>query len=188
MKELVALVGSAKSVIDNGFSRVGRRLDAASPADRALVLLSARAVSLADALTLLALHQHANEALPLLRSLIDLALHARWIAAQDSGARARRFLDERREADWQSAWDARRLSERARGAEALAHAASYQDHLHANAAGLPWSHLFGDAGAGVGPEALLRETAAAMGHVVAALERRWPGGFEGAERLLQERR
>lgn len=191
MKELVSLVGSAKSVIDNGFSRVGRELDGRSAADRALMLLAARAVSAANALILLATNSHANEALPVLRSLIDLALNARWIAAADSDARAEAFLAERETDDWGRAWDGSALASRARAAglpEGLALAAPYGAHLHANAQGLPWGHVLGEARPGVGAEELLGAAAAAMGHVVTALEARWPGNFEGAEKLLQHSR
>lgn len=44
MNELLRIVGLAKVRADAGFSRVGRRLNAADPADRALMTLALEAL------------------------------------------------------------------------------------------------------------------------------------------------
>ena len=84
MNDLIKTVGLAKIRADAGFSRVGRRLNSNDCVDRALMLLTARALSTANALTRLCLDGHANESLPLLRALAEFSLTARWIVVADS--------------------------------------------------------------------------------------------------------
>src|SRR5205807_1236759 len=83
MKKYTEMLGLAKARIDHGFSQVGKRLAADDPAQRALMMLASRAVAVSNALMLLALNNHANEGLPLLRSLLQLAVEARWIDEKD---------------------------------------------------------------------------------------------------------
>ena len=64
---------------------------------------------------------------------------------------------------------------------------SCYDHLHANAQGLPWGHVFEDnAQKGASGDDVLRTAAAIMGHVLKALELHWPGKFNGAEHLWEK--
>lgn len=188
-QQLVAAVGSAKSRIDAGFSRVGRALGKDDVAARALMTLAARAVAKANALALLAVNSHANEALPILRSLLETAVQMRWIAGGSSRERAAEVLEERRTADWGSLWQEGTLRRRADALGVVDATfervlSSCREHLHANAAGLPWGHLYADKDdGGVSPEDLLRATAAVMGHVVKALDEKWPGSFPGAEEM-----
>jgi hypothetical protein len=183
MKEELQRIGRAKTVIDRGFSRVGAELSAGDEVARALMLLSCRSVAVSNALMVLAQHNHANEALPLLRSLLELSVHARWIAAADSESRAREFLREHDRPQWDGLWAGRRLDERC---AALGFPAELRDkvqrwcreHLWGNAAGLPWAHVFTLAEPREAASADVLETAAGlMAEVVAALERRWPGRF-----------
>ena len=188
MKESIKLIGLAKARADNGFSQVGRTLDPADPVDRVLMLLASRAIATANAILLLSLNNHANEGLPLLRSLFEIAAHIRWIAAQDSTARAREFLEEHRAPSWDAVWSGSRLKERMK---VLGFGAALEDqvmvscydHVHGNAAGLPWGHVFEEnAHKGMSADDLLKTTAALMEHVITALDSRWPGMFPAAAR------
>ncbi|MBI3551976.1 MAG: hypothetical protein HY077_05605 [Elusimicrobia bacterium] len=191
-KEYPALIGRAKTAIDNGFSRVGKKLDAASAADRALMLLASRAVAVANALVLLAQNSLANEAAPLLRSLLEIAAAMRWIAAENSEERAIEALEESETADWAGLWQTDRLLERMRASgfpRDLEDRVGLlcREHLRGNAQGLPWGHKFEhDKGKGISGEELLRIAALASGHAVKALDVRWPGNFEGAEQLWEK--
>jgi hypothetical protein len=187
-KELVAVVGKAKSSIDTGFSQVGKSLKSGDEVAKALMILAARAVAKANALALLAEHSHANEALPILRSLLETAVQMRWISAKDSARRAGDVLGEREKATWQEIWDDARVKVRAQELgfwdERLSRVlSSCREHLHANAAGLPWGHLYAEKDGGVPPDEVLRATAALMGHAVKALDETWPGKFPGAEEM-----
>jgi hypothetical protein len=187
MKDYVKLIGVAKARVDNGFSRVGKTLDPADPADRALMLLASRCVALANAALLLGMNNHPNEGLPLLRSLLELASHMRWISSQDSAERARRFLEEHIRLDWENLWPSARLRERsgvlglpARVQERILRACG--EHIHANALGLPWGHVFAqNADKGVSAEEYLEMVSVLMGHVVKSLDLRWPGNFPADE-------
>ena len=146
MKTYLELLGRAKSTIDNGFSQVGRALSPQDAAQRALMLLASRAVAVSNALMLLSTHNHANEALPLLRSLLQFAVEMRWISQADSAGRARKFLEEHKDPQWESLWNTPRLLERMNAlsfqttlVEAAAN--SCRDHIHANSQGLPWGHV-----------------------------------------------
>lgn len=183
MKEALQRLGRAKTVIDRGFSRLGPELKADDAADRALMLLSCRSVAVSNALMVLVQHNHANEALPLLRSLLELAAGMRWIAAADSAARAKDFLEEYARPQWDGIWSDRRIRERCA-------AVGFPDpvrekvqgwcraHQWGNAAGLPWAHVFAAPQPPDAPASEVLEAAVAlMGEAVAALERRWPGRF-----------
>lgn len=188
MKDFIRLIGEAKVRVDNGFSRVGKSLNPADPVDRALMLLASRCVALANAMLLLGMNNHSNEGLPMLRSLLEMASHMRWIASQESAPRARQFLEEHEDPDWERLWPRARLLERCRRAglpefilEKIL--ASCRQHVHANAAGLPWGHLFDrDAVAGISAEEYLQAASILMGHVVESLDLRWPGSFGAGKR------
>lgn len=191
-QELIARIGLAKARIDNGFSQVGRALDAGDPAGQALLRLSARAIAMANALALLCRNNHATEALPLLRSLVEIGARMRWVAQEDGAVRAAELAEESRNPDWESWWSSPRLKARM---EALGFPRwlseralfSCYDFVHGNAQGLPWSHkLAQESGAGGAPEDVLRAASAALAQALRALERHWPGRFQGAEETWEE--
>jgi hypothetical protein len=183
MKEALQKLGLAKTVIDRGFSRVGPELSAGDDVARALMLLSCRSVAVSNAIMVLAQHNHANEALPLLRSLLELSMHMRWIAAADCESRAKEFLREHDRPQWDGLWASRRIEERG---EALGFPPELRAkvqlwcraHLWGNAAGLPWAHVFtSPEPRDAGTADVLEAAAGLMAEAVAALESRWPGRF-----------
>lgn len=184
MKNFIAAIGAAKSAVDNGFSRAGKKLRESDVVARALMLSASRSVALSNAIVVLADRGHANEALPLLRSLTEFAAAARWIAEKENEARAAAFLKEAETGSWRDFFDDARLAVRLKvaGAPALVGERalmSCRDHILANAQGLPWGHVFaGGAPAGLSPEELVEAAAACMGLLVKALQRRWPEDFE----------
>jgi hypothetical protein len=189
MNELIKTVGLAKMRVDAGFSRVGRRLKSDDPADRALMLLAARAVSTGNALTLLCRDGHSNEALPLLRAIAEFAALMRWIAAAETGPRARIALAELEAPRWEMLWSDARLKERAEdfGVPVWAAAAalgSAPDFARGNASGLPWGHVFAE-GILTGRKAdeTLGAAAVWLSLALEALDRRWPGDFPGAAEM-----
>jgi hypothetical protein len=192
MKELILHVGKAKVSVDAGFSKVGRKLTAPKPADRAAMVLAARAISAANALCALCERGHANETLPLLRAVAEWSLSLRWLSEQDADKRADAVLDELN-ADWQALWPVDRLRERAGAfrvpALTLATAAESAPYFsRGNAQGLPWGHAAADSTLPAkSAEEILKACAVFLGHLLAGLEKRWPGEFPGAEELLKGR-
>lgn len=183
----IQLIGLAKARVDNGFSQVGRALKPEQTDARVLMLLASRAIAMANALIVLSQHSHSNEALPVLRSLFEVVCAMRWITEADAAARAQAFLDENRNSEWERFLVTPRLKERMRAlgfpreVQETALLSAY-NHLHANAQGLPWGHVFGENGhKGLGPEELLAAASFLMGHVVKSLDIRWPGKFSSAE-------
>lgn len=189
MNELIKTVGLAKTRVDAGFSRVGRRLNNADPVDRALMTLAARAVSTGNALMVLCRDGHANEALPLLRAVAEFALTMRWIVMADAPARARAALAELEAPRWEGLWPEKRAQERAESfgvpAWAVAPAlSSAPEFSRGNAQGLPWGHVFSDGLLpGRKPEEVLAASAVWLGLALEALDRRWPGDFPGAAEM-----
>ena len=191
MKTYLELLGRAKSTIDNGFSQVGRALSPQDAAQRALMLLASRAVAVSNALMLLSTHNHANEALPLLRSLLQFAVEMRWISQADSAGRARKFLEEHKDPQWESLWNTPRLLERM-------NALSFQTTLVEAAAnravtiftpilkGFLGAMCLGHGGCRHRRSRALRAAGMIMGHVIKALDINWPGKFEGAEQLWEK--
>lgn len=189
MKDLILLTGLAKTRMDAGFSRVGRRLSAADPTDRALMIMAARVIAQGNAVCALSERGLANEALPLLRGIAELALMMRWVAEKESTARAVLALGELQDPDWETHWPSARLRERAE-AYAVPDAAleavlgSVADFARGSAQGLPWGHVFADAmRPGRRAEDVLPATAVFLGHALKALDARWPGEFPGAEEM-----
>lgn len=189
MKNLITLTGLAKTRMDAGFSRVGRRLSASDPADRALMIMAARAIAQANAVMALSERGLANEALPILRGLAEVCLAMRWVAEKDSGGRATEALLELQDPDWETHWPSARLRERA-GAYAVpgefleAVLGSAADFARGSAQGLPWGHVFADATRpGRRAEDVLPAAAVFLGHALKSLDSRWPGEFPGAEEM-----
>lgn len=189
MSELLKVVGLAKVRADAGFSRVGRRLSASDPADRALMTLAARALSCGNALALLCREGHANEAAPLLRAVAEAALTMRWVSAADSAVRAARVLEESDSPSWDGLWKDGRARERAEAfgvpawavEEAVGSAPAF---ARGNAQGLPWGHVFADgAPAPRAAEGALAAAAVWLALTLEALDRRWPGEFPGAAEM-----
>lgn len=189
MTELIKVVGLAKTRADAGFSRVGRRLKSDDPADKAMTVMAARAVSTANALAVLCREGHANEALPLLRAIAEFALTMRWVSAAESGPRARVALAELDAPRWGEMWPDPRAKERAEAFgvpvwATLAALGSAADFARGNAQGLPWGHAFSDGAlAGKKAEEVLAAAAVWLALALEALDRRWPGDFPGAAEM-----
>lgn len=189
MKDLIALTGIAKTRVDAGFSRVGRKLTAGVAADRALMILAARAIAQGNAVTALSERGLANEALPILRGLAEITLMMRWISEKDSDKRADAALSELQDPDWETHWPSARLRERGEAYEVPAAAmetvlGSAADFARGSAQGLPWGHVFAEATRpGRRAEEVLPAAAVFLGHALKALDGRWPGEFPGAEEM-----
>ena len=89
MKELIALAGLAKTRVDAGFSRVGRKLSAAHATERALMILAARAIAQGNAVMALCERGLANESLPIMRGLAEACLAMRCVCMSGAGIRDR---------------------------------------------------------------------------------------------------
>jgi hypothetical protein len=189
MKDMIALTGLAKTRMDAGFSRVGRKLSSSDPADRAMMIMAARAIAQANAVMALSERGLANEALPILRGIAEICLMMRWIAEKDSGERAAKALLELQDPDWETHWPSARLRERAETCSVPGNVlevvlGSAADFARGSAQGLPWGHVFAEATRpGRRAEEVLPATALFLGHALKALDSRWPGEFTGAEEM-----
>lgn len=185
--ELERRIGMAKAVIDNGFCRVGPRLDRADLQGAALTGGASRALGLADAVVGLCRRDHPAEAAVLVRQLAVTAADLAWAAAD--AARAPAALAELDAPSWGSLFDEARWLERAAAAgipagDVSAVAALATDFQAGNRAVAPWSHVYSqNSRPAPDPVSVMRLTARLMGRVLRALDGRWPGTFPGAEEL-----
>lgn len=191
LDEAVRRIAQAKAFIDNGMCRVGPTLDSRRADEEFLTAGASRAIALSDAVVSLCRQEHPTEALPVLRQLAETAVAMRWVAAADGPGRAAVLSAEAEGARWETLWPGERLRARALAARlepaevdaALAGAAEFAFGGRQSA---PWSHVF--AGRRLpesSPAELLHRAARWMGHVLKALDDRWPGFFPGAEALWE---
>src|SRR5208282_4119364 len=96
-REFMQAITTAKARIDNGFSRLGSKIDIARPVDCALAVLAGRLIAMGNAVVLLNSHELANEAAPLIVSMAAARVHMRWIVDKEKEKRAQIFLDESRD-------------------------------------------------------------------------------------------
>lgn len=185
--ELERRIGMAKAVIDNGFCRVGPRLDRGDLQGAALTGGASRALGLADAVVGLCRRDHPAEAAVLVRQLAETAADVAWAAAD--AARAPEVLAALEAPRWDALFDEARWRARAAAsgfpaADVSEVSALAADFLAGNRAVAPWSHVYAQNARPVpDPARVMALTARLMGRVVAALEGRWPGTFPGAEEL-----
>lgn len=188
-KDLIRLVGQAKAYIDKGLCRIGPKFEAADAAAAFLAAGASRSLALTDAAAGLCRANRPAEALPLLRHLAEIAVGMNWVAACPS--RAGEAEKDLHGEDWQTLWPSGRLLSRAnecgmptQDLEAiLRHAA---DFVRSGLEGGPWTHVFEkNKHAAVEVTAVLRLVVRMMGHVLQALETRWPKSFPGAEEMWE---
>ncbi|TBR21766.1 hypothetical protein EPO15_09515 [bacterium] len=185
--ELERRIGMAKAVIDNGFCRVGPRLDRADAQGAALTGGASRALGLADALVGLCRRDHPAEAAVLLRQLADVAAEVAWVAAD--AARAPEALAALAAPRWDALFDDARFKARAAAAgfpeaDVSGVTGLAADFAAGNRQVAPWSHVYAEnTRPAPDPARVMALAARMMGRVLKALEARWPGTFPGSEEL-----
>lgn len=188
-KDLIRLVGQAKAYIDKGLCRIGPKFEAADAASAFLAAGASRSLALTDAAAGLCRANRPAEALPLLRHLAETAVAMNWVVGDTS--RAEEAEKDLHVKDWQNLWSSERLLKRAK--EAGIDAAdlkrileSAADFVRSGLEGGPWTHVFEkNKHAAVEVAAVLRLVVRMMGHVLQALETRWPKSFPGAEEMWE---
>lgn len=189
---LLAVAGLAKSRVDAGFSRVGRRLSPQSAADAALMILAARAIAEGNAVMTLCERGLANESLPILRGLAQACLTMRWIAEAETEERAGLALEELAAPDWGTQWPSAAWRERAAafGVDAAVERfvlGAAADFARGAAQGLPWGHAVAErTRPGASAREVLKAVAILLGHALKALDARWAGEFPGAAEMWEK--
>jgi len=184
LQELIQRIGRARPTIDNGMLRIGPRLDKTSRLDALLTGTASRALSLADAVVQLCRQDHANEALPVLRQLAELAVTARATRTEE---RAGELLSLWEAPRWELLWPAEGLGARAREAglpegEITRIETLCRDFTRANRAVIPWSHVYEEnQHPGCDAQTVLSLAAAMLAHVLLGLHARWPESFPKTE-------
>lgn len=184
MQELIRRIGRARPTIDNGMLRIGPRLDKSSRLDALLTGAASRALSLADAVVQLCRQDHANEALPVLRQLAEVAVAVRGTRSEEAAAGLLALWETPR---WELLWPAEGFGPRAREAglpedESVRIETLCRDFTRANRAVIPWSHVFEEnRHPGSDAATVLGLTASMLAQVLRGMHARWPDAFPETE-------
>lgn len=193
MEERQRLIALAKAYIDNGMCRVGPRMDRKSKANALLAGHASRSVVLGDAISQLCVADRPNEALPLLRELMEIVAAMTWVSSggDDAEGRAAESLSDLKSSRWAGLWDDDRAQSRLKEAgipssEVDSVLSLCQDFRGSGRAIVPWCHVFEEnQSPGTQSDKVMRLAVRMMVHVLKALDSRWPDCFPGSEALWE---
>lgn len=195
MSKYRKLVNSAIQIIDGGFDKMDRSIVNPSLLDRYLVAASIKAIRLSNAITILCEHGSTDEALSILRTLIEHSVNMRWIVEKDTQTRLKMYFGDLGEIGFGKAWATEKLPDRMKNIGFNSH--DYFDYCvkltysyaHANASSLRWGEVFDHPKLSKdswSPDALYQVVIQMLGHVIKALNTRYPDKFLGYEELWKQ--
>jgi hypothetical protein len=188
--KLRELAEQSRRDINLGFGEMGNRVNNPTELDVFLFAGARRALSFASAITLLCQSGYTEEAAILTRSLIELAVNMRWIQFADTDKRLEAFFHDFKKRKVGEAW-AKDL--RKRMIEIGMHEYYYNwtikflsGIVHTNASSLVYDGVLVEAaGSKLSESAVLVLAVQMMGHVLYALNERYPNHFSGYDELWE---
>lgn len=182
------LVNTARQIIDNGFDKMGRSIKNSSVLDKYMVAATYKVIRFCEAISLLCEKGLTDEALPILRSLIEHTINMRWIIYKDSSRRLKGYMDDLGEKGFGTTWTNINLYNRMQ--EIGFKNKDYYDYCvkvtysyaHVNSSSLIWGEVFNDPRLNNekwSPDALYIVVAQMLGHVIKALDTHFVGNFQG---------
>lgn len=189
------LVKSAKQFIDDGFDKMGKTLNSPSLLDRYFLAATYKAVRFSDSISVLCKRGMTDEALPILRSLIEHSINMRWIAHKDSKQRLKQYMDDLGEKGFGIPWTNINLIDRMK--EVGFNNRDYFDfcvkvtysYAHVNASSLRWGEVIDHPQLSKekwSPDALYVVIAQMLGHVLKALDIHFTGNFKGHDDIWKQ--
>ena len=193
--ESEVLVHHAKQLINRGFDSLGRSIDKPILLDRYFVAATYKAIRFCDAILVLCEQGMTDEALPILRSLIEHSINMRWIADKDSEKRLKAYMDDLGEKGFGAPWTETKLDKRmedvgfgSRDYYEYCVKVTYS-YAHVNASSLKWGEVFDHPQLSKekwSPEALYQVTAQMLGHVLKALDTHFSGHFKTYDEIWKQ--
>lgn len=182
------LVSKAKQIIDDGFDKMGRGIKNPSVLDRYLVAATYKVIRFCEAISVLCENGSTDEALPILRSLIEHSVNMRWIINKDSNKRLKEYMNDLGKKGFGAQWTSINLYDRMR--EIGFNNKDYFDYCvkvtysyaHVNSSSLIWGEVFADPRLSAerwSPDALYIVVAQMLGHVIKTLDTHFVGNFKG---------
>lgn len=189
------LVQKAKQFIDDGFDKLGRTINNPSILDRYLLAATYKAVRFCESISILCKNGMTDEALPILRSLIEHSMNMRWIANKDSKIRLKQYMNDLGKKGFGAPWTNKNLVERME--EVGFKSRDYFDfcvkltysYAHVNASSLKWDEVFDDPRLSKekwSPDSLYVVVAQMLGHVLKALDTHFTGKFSGYDDIWKQ--
>lgn len=155
--------------------------------DRYFVAATYKAVRFSDAISVLCENRMTDEALPILRSLIEHSINMRWIADKDSGKRLKAYMNDLGEKGFGAPWTETKLDKRmedvgfgSRDYYEYCVKVTYS-YAHVNASSLMWGEVFDHPQLSKerwSSDALYQVNAQMLGHVLKALNTHFVGHFD----------
>lgn len=195
MSKSEKLVSEAKQLIDDGFDRLGRSINSPSLLDRYFLAATYKAVRFCDSILILCKEGMTDEALPILRSLIEHSINMRWIAHKDSKERLKQYMNDLGEKGFGAPWTNTNLVDRMK--EVGFKSRDYFDfcvkltysYAHVNASSLRWGEVINHPQLSKekwSPDALYVAVAQMLGHVLKALDTHFTGNFKGSDDIWNQ--
>ena len=177
------LVEKALKLIDRGFDKMDREVKNPSKLDYFLIGSVDKTLYITESIMLLCEKGYSQEAMILLRSLIELTINIRWITNKDTNARLNSYLDELKEPTFGSRWASKNIKDRAKE---LNFNEDYYDFVikftygysHVNAQSLNLGRLITKQSKRKNiSESVLVVSAQMLGHMMLALNSRYKSSF-----------
>lgn len=182
------LIQEAKKFADEGFGRLGRSISDPSMLDRYMIAATYKAFRLSNAISALCKQEMADEALSILRSLIEHVINMRWITNQHSIERLKLYMNDLGKKGFGAPWTNVNLNDRMfevgfkdRGYFDYCVKVTYS-YAHVNASSLNWAEVIDDPRLKKNrwsEDALYSVVTQMLGHVLKALDTHFPGKFNG---------
>lgn len=180
------VVKEALEKIDQGFDALEKDVQDPSMEYRYLLASTNKAVRFAEGIIELCKKDLTDEALPVLRSLVEHTLNIRWITSAHTPERFKEYMTDLEHGSFSGKWTDKSLDERIKEIDPKDR--EYFDvylkftyaYAHVNASSLGWDEVMDDptvTGIRFKPQAIYVIVAQMLGHVMKALDHQFPGYF-----------
>lgn len=191
-RDLLRLIDEGKHYLHLGYKKVNRDVLNLSLLDLFLISSSSSAEKTADAIVLLCSNGHPNEAVILLRTLIEIAMNMRWVMQEDPETRVKEYFGDLQKPKLGTKWTSKHLQERM---ESIGMGHGYYEHIvnschavvHMNASALNYGAVLpGYKKIIMGETTTLATTAQMLGHVLEALNLKYKRKFNYATLIWEQ--
>jgi len=179
------LIQKARKKIDEGFNKMGRKIENPSFLERYLIAAALKAIKLSDVVVFLCKNNFNDESIIVLRSLIEHSLNMHWIMKENTEIRLREYLSNLGKIDFRGYWTTKKFNKRM---EDIGFNKEYYDFVvkityaysHVNASSLEWNKVINDdrlKGEPFSAQAIYSIVAQMLGHVLKSLDMQFKGFF-----------
>lgn len=186
------LIDQAIDYIGDGFVPFAEGIVNAPTIDVFLITHAFKARRFIDALRILQAKDYSGEALPILRSLVEVAVNMRWVQLKDTDKRLDDYYKDFEKREIGKSWTNTSLLKRMKD---IGFDEPYYNwvvglcnmYVHANATSMTYGGIIeGERDNDVAEEAISAISAQMLGHVLYALNQRYEGRFDRADEIWRQ--